>query len=41
MVRSTKIATIEARRADRIGRLDPERWSEVESAVRKHLGLME
>ena len=41
VVRSTKIATIEARHADRLGRLGDELWSEVASALRKHLGLDE
>jgi mRNA interferase MazF len=39
VVRSTKIATIEAVHADRLGRLDPPRWAQVETALRTHLGL--
>jgi mRNA interferase MazF len=39
LVRSTKIASVEASRADRIGRLGTDRWAEVESALRRHLGF--
>jgi mRNA interferase MazF len=39
VVRSTKIATIEARHAQRIGTLDAIRWSAVEAALRGHLAL--
>ncbi|MBI4538416.1 MAG: type II toxin-antitoxin system PemK/MazF family toxin [Gemmatimonadetes bacterium] len=41
VVRSTKIATIEARHAQRIGRLSPRVWAEVASALRHHLGFEE
>lgn len=41
VVRSTKIATIEARHADRIGSLDPPRWDEVARALRRHLDIDE
>ena len=41
VVRSAKIASIEAARADRIGRLDRSRWAEVESALRQHLGFVD
>jgi mRNA interferase MazF len=39
VVRSTKIATIEARHAQRIGRLTPELWNEVASMLNRHLGM--
>ena len=39
IVRSTKIATIEARHAERIGRLGSAVWAQVESALRGHLGF--
>jgi mRNA interferase MazF len=39
VIRTTKIATIEAAHADRIGRLDGATWSEVAVALRDHLGL--
>jgi mRNA interferase MazF len=39
VVRSTKIAVVEAARADRIGKIPSSKWDEVESALRKHLGL--
>ena len=39
VIRPTKIATIEIRHADRIGRLDPHRIAEVEEALGRHLGL--
>ena len=39
VVRSTKIAIIEARHADRIGRIDSVGWTEVASALREHLGF--
>ncbi|MQA91207.1 MAG: type II toxin-antitoxin system PemK/MazF family toxin [Gemmatimonas sp.] len=39
VVRSTKIATIEARYAARIGRLSESLWAKVVSALRRHLGL--
>lgn len=39
VVRSTKIATIEARHAQRIGRLTPPLWAEVASVLRQHLGF--
>jgi mRNA interferase MazF len=38
VVRTSKIATIEARHAGRIGRLGPKRWAEVATALRSHLG---
>ena len=39
VVRTTKIATIEARHAGRIGRLRPEVWREVAGVLEGHLGL--
>ncbi len=39
VIRSTKIATIGARHAQRIGKLTGPLWSEVASALREHLGL--
>jgi mRNA interferase MazF len=39
VIRTTKIATIEARHAQRIGRLTPELWAEVAALLRSHLGL--
>lgn len=39
LVRSTKIATIEAERADRLGTLSTEVWGQVEAQLRDHLGL--
>jgi mRNA interferase MazF len=39
VVRSAKIASIEARRADRIGRLPARRLVEVVSALKEHLGF--
>lgn len=39
VIRSAKIATIEAHHAERIGRLTPSLWSEVASALRDHLAL--
>lgn len=41
VVRSTKVATIEARHADSIGRLNEALWAKVASALRRHLGLEE
>jgi len=38
-IRTSKIATIEARHADRIGRLSRELWSQVEAELRTHLAL--
>ena len=38
VVRTTKIASVEAARADRIGELGRSRWDEVESALKQHLG---
>jgi mRNA interferase MazF len=39
LIRTTKIATIEASHADRIGKLDSRRLAEVEAALARHLGL--
>lgn len=39
LVRSTKIATIDAALADRIGSLPSPIWSEVEAELTRHLGL--
>lgn len=39
VIRSTKIATIEARRADRLGRLPSALWEQVANALRTHLGF--
>jgi mRNA interferase MazF len=39
VVRSTKIATIEARYARRIGRLTSELWNDVASMLNRHLGM--
>lgn len=39
LIRTTKIATLEARHADRIGRLPGPLWREVASALRVHLGF--
>jgi mRNA interferase MazF len=39
IIRSAKIATIEARHADRIGRLDSRIWSQVAENLRQHLAL--
>jgi mRNA interferase MazF len=39
IVRSSKVATIEARHADRIGRIGSARWTEVASVLREHLGF--
>ena len=39
VVRSAKIATIEARHAERIGRIGKPLWAEVSSALRHHLGF--
>jgi mRNA interferase MazF len=39
VIRTTKIATIEARHAQRIGRLSPQRWDEVAAMLRYHLGM--
>jgi mRNA interferase MazF len=39
LIRTTKIATIEARHADRIGRLTTELWRRVEAELRAHLDL--
>jgi mRNA interferase MazF len=39
IIRTTKIATIDARHADRIGRLDSSTWVEVLTALRQHLQL--
>jgi len=41
VIRSTKIATIEARHAQRIGRLTSELWVEVAEMLRHHLGMDE
>ncbi len=41
IVRSTKIATIEARHAERVGRLGSAAWTRVELALRRHLGFEE
>lgn len=41
VVRSTKLATIEARHADRIGRLGESVWTKVEKVLRRHLGFTE
>jgi mRNA interferase MazF len=39
VVRPTKIATIEARHAKRLGRLPPPLWSVVAAELRRHLGV--
>lgn len=39
VVRSTKIATIEARHAERIGRIGKPLWAQVSSALRRNLGF--
>jgi len=39
IIRTSKIATIEARAADRIGRLSRELWGKVEAELRTHLAL--
>ena len=39
VIRPTKIATIEIRHADRIGRLDPDRIGQIDEALRHQLGL--
>ena len=39
VIRTAKIATIEARHADLLGRLDTRRMAEVDSALQSHLGL--
>ena len=39
VVRTAKIATIESRRPDPIGRLPEDRLRAVESAIRMHLGF--
>jgi mRNA interferase MazF len=39
IIRTSKIATIEVRHADRIGRLSAEVWSDVEARLRDHLGF--
>jgi mRNA interferase MazF len=39
VIRSSKIATIEARHADRLGTLGPHLWAEVASALKSHLAL--
>jgi mRNA interferase MazF len=39
VVRSTKIATIEARYARRIGRLTSELWNDDASMLNRHLGM--
>lgn len=39
LVRTTKIATIEARHAQRIGRLSPELRNEVAQMLHRHLGM--
>jgi mRNA interferase MazF len=39
LVRTTKIATIEARHAERIGRLGDARWQQVAAALSQHLGF--
>jgi len=39
LVRSTKIATIEASHADRIGSVPDTVWTQVESELARHLGL--
>jgi mRNA interferase MazF len=38
VIRSMKIATIESRRAQRIGKVGPKVWRQVSSALRNHLG---
>jgi mRNA interferase MazF len=38
LVRTTKIATIDARHADRIGKLPEALWEKVSTAVLEHLG---
>jgi mRNA interferase MazF len=38
-IRTTKIATIEGRHADRIGRLSRALWGQVEGEMRAHLGM--
>jgi len=39
IIRTSKIATIEARHAERIGKLSPELWDAVEAELRIHLAL--
>jgi mRNA interferase MazF len=39
IIRTTKVATIEARHAERIGRLSRKLWSDVEALLRNHLAL--
>lgn len=39
LVRTTKIATIEAQHAERIGSLPSSSWQEVQANLRVHLGL--
>jgi len=39
VIRSTKVATIEARHAQRIGRLTSQLWAEVADMLRHHLGM--
>ena len=39
VIRPAKIAIIEVRHADRIGRLDPDRIADVAEALGRHLGL--
>ncbi|TVP43896.1 MAG: type II toxin-antitoxin system PemK/MazF family toxin [Gemmatimonadales bacterium] len=41
VIRSTKIATLEARHAQRIGRLTPQLWAEVAEMLSHHLGTEE
>ena len=41
VVRSSKIATIEGRDADLLGKLGDALWSQVASALRRHLGFDE
>lgn len=39
LIRTAKVATIEARRADPIGSLGKRQMAEVDSALRRHVGL--
>lgn len=39
VLRTTKIATIDASRADHLGTLPAPLWTQVETALRRHLGL--
>lgn len=41
LIRTSKIATIESRHADRIGRVGPELWGVVQAQVLTHLGIDE